>query len=69
MAHHSIFWYKRERIPGSGGKDKRKEFVTPVSVTTPSKRGRPSEDPLVFVSTNPTSTLNIPLGCSTRLKN
>jgi hypothetical protein len=51
------------------GKDKEKECVTPVTATTPYKGGRPPKDPLVFVSTNPTSTLNTPLRCSTRLKN
>ena len=53
----------------SGGRDREKEYVTPVIATTPSKRGRPRKDPLSFVNTNPTSTLNTPLRRSTRLKN
>ena len=52
----------------SGGRDRENEYVTPMSATTPSKRGRPRKDPLVFVNTNPTSTLNTPLRRSTRLK-
>lgn len=53
----------------SGGRDREKEYVTPIIATTPTKRGRPRKDPLVFVNTNPTSTLNTPLRRSTRLKN
>jgi hypothetical protein len=51
----------------SGGRDREKECVTLVIATTPSKRGRPLKDPLVFVNTNPTSTSNTTLRCSTWL--
>jgi hypothetical protein len=49
----------------SRGRDREKECVTPVIATIPSKRGRPPKDPLVFVNTNLTSTLNTPLRRST----
>jgi hypothetical protein len=52
----------------SGGRDREKKCVTLVIATTSSKRGRPPKDPLVFVKTNPTSTLNTPLRHYTWLK-
>ena len=52
----------------SGGRGREKECATPVIASTPSKRGRPPKDPLVFVNTIPTSTSNTPLRRSTRFK-
>jgi hypothetical protein len=52
----------------SGGRDREKECVTLVIATTPSKRGRPPKDPLVFVNTNMASSSNTPLRRSTWFK-
>jgi len=52
----------------SRDKSREKEYVISGIVATPSRRGRPPKDHLVFVNTIPTSTSNTPLKHSTRLK-
>ena len=52
----------------SGRRDREKECVTLVIATIPSKRGKPPEDPLVFVKLNLTSTSITPLRRFTWLK-
>ena len=61
---HMVCKMKR-RGSCSGARDREKECVTPIIASIPSKRGRPTKDPLVFVKLNMTSTSNAPLRCFT----
>jgi hypothetical protein len=55
LIKHMVCKMKR-RGSCSGGRDREKECVTPVTATIPSKRGRPPKDPLVFVKVNLTTS-------------
>jgi len=57
---HMVCKMKR-RGSWSGGRDREKECVAPAIATIPSKRGRPSKDPLVLVKLNLTSISSTPL--------